>query len=236
MRALEPLMLEAFAFAADEAAAAAVSGSGGKTSWPDYPGERPQKDALLKWTQAWTDDITSIGFAPLLRGEDPYELSKLAPRELIPAVAADAPSFAAIVSKNADIAHSNAINAKEREARLLEMKSRMGGKIARAMRSTAPIKLKSLQSACVLVKAEDGKPAAHDGIAMFMKLCEELDEGLSEGDSKRYEKMYDVMKNSRLPDNSSPDAWSQVINPSTCLLYFVDDSRLADADGRYSAR
>ena len=38
---------EVFAFAADEAAAAAMPGAGGKTSWPVHPGEKPRKDALV---------------------------------------------------------------------------------------------------------------------------------------------------------------------------------------------
>ena len=71
--AFDSTMLESFAFATDDVAATASAGK--KSEWPDFPGEVPKKHELEKWIEAWMDQIQQIGFGPLLRGEDPYELN-----------------------------------------------------------------------------------------------------------------------------------------------------------------
>ena len=121
-------------FAADEGAAPlAVTGS--RTAWSDYPGEKPRKDDLGKWLDSWTDDITQSGCAPLLRGEDTYELKKLAPRKQL-AIPSDAGLAENVKAKNAEIQHTNEVNAEEREARLREIKFRLGARLSKASQPT----------------------------------------------------------------------------------------------------
>ena len=50
--------------------------------FPAYPGETPSKSELVKWLDSWSDSLETAGFSPLLRGEIPFEIRKLAPREL----------------------------------------------------------------------------------------------------------------------------------------------------------
>ena len=116
-------MLDSTIFAVDDSSAAAPGSGGGKaSSWPEYPGEKPRKNELKKWIQTWSDLMQQSGYGPLLRGEVPYDLLKLQPRELLPVPDASEPGYAAILSKNADIAHANKVNEVELEAKMLELK------------------------------------------------------------------------------------------------------------------
>ena len=44
-----------------------------KTSFPDFPGENPPQAEMLKWLDAWHDDLVTSGFSAHLRGELPFE-------------------------------------------------------------------------------------------------------------------------------------------------------------------
>ena len=82
-----------FVGVADEGPAAA---SGTKNVFSEFPGENPAQAELNAWLDAWHDDWTTHGYAAHLRGEVPFDLIKLKPRELLP-VPSDA---AAAVSVN----------------------------------------------------------------------------------------------------------------------------------------
>ena len=119
-------------FAVEESAL----GSHGKSSFPDFPGEKPSKLALERWCDTWYEDLSAIGYSAVLRGEDPFELKKLAPRPLL-TVPANAAAAASVEAKNADITHSNDTNKKEYDARLREIKNRVAQKLKRALRPNA---------------------------------------------------------------------------------------------------
>ena len=38
-----------------------------KTSFPDFPGENPPQAEMLKWLDAWHDDLVTSGFSAHLR-------------------------------------------------------------------------------------------------------------------------------------------------------------------------
>ena len=120
-------------------------GNSVKAQLPAYPGEKPTKSQMIEWRDAWTDNLKSNGFSAQLRGQEPFELMKLAerPRVKIPRDAEPA-RVATLESKNSDIDHTNSINKAEKDARLLEIQSRMVGKLSKAMRTTAPLKLATL--------------------------------------------------------------------------------------------
>ena len=73
-----------------------------KTSFPDYPGENPPQADMLKWLDAWHDDLVTSGFSAHLRGELPFELAKLKPRELLQ-VPTDATAAISVNIQNASI-------------------------------------------------------------------------------------------------------------------------------------
>ena len=56
---------------------------------PDFPGENPNQDALVKWLDAWDTYLATAGYAPMLAGRDPTSVSHLVERDLstIPAPA-----------------------------------------------------------------------------------------------------------------------------------------------------
>ena len=187
----------------------------GKKDLPAFPGEKPAKSQLLDWCDLWEDSLKSNGFSAQLRGNEPFEIKKLQerPRMTVPADA-DAGRKAAIDSKNADIDHTNAINLEEKEARLLEIQSRLVGKLSKAMRNTAPIKLDKLLSEHKYVDTMGTPvPDAYNGVNMFLAICKEAKDGdVSSYSAKWYEDAYDKLKKMKLPDNSSPDMFSNRIN------------------------
>ena len=70
-------------------------------SFPEFPGEYPTRVQLDAWIKVW---IT--GFGAFARGELPYEVAKLIPRELL-AVPTDPALAVGVTEKNAKTIHDN---------------------------------------------------------------------------------------------------------------------------------
>ena len=86
-----------------------------KTSFADYPDEKPNKVQLHSWVESWDDDLDASGYSALLRGEDPWALARLAQRDLLTVPrSADDSRKAAIEAENARIEHQNKINKEEK--------------------------------------------------------------------------------------------------------------------------
>ena len=80
-----------------------------QTSFPDFPGENPDKKELKEWLDVFKDDLITAGFGPVLRGESPRECVKLVDRSLV-TVPSD-PSAAVIAgAENSKIAAFNNAN------------------------------------------------------------------------------------------------------------------------------
>jgi hypothetical protein len=191
----------------------------GKTE-PAFPGENPSKRELIDWVETWEDILNTSGYSALLRGKDTFDLKKLAPRELIPyPVGADDARKAAIDLQNSSIKHSNDVNAAEKHERLLELNNRVASKLSKAMRKTAPIKLKKLRAEHK-AKELDGTPTADSymGADMFNKLRSEVKSDVREYDQKRYNGAYEKMRDTKSPDNISSDAFSKRINMFTVQI------------------
>jgi len=193
-------------FAVDEP----VSGSIGKTSFPDFPGEKPSKLALERWCDAWYEDLCGMGYSAVLRGEEPFELKKLAPRDLLP-VPAEPAAAASVAAKNSEIEHSNAVNEAERVARLREIKNRIAQKLKRALRTNAGLKLKKLLTDHAV--HEPGTTNViedcYDGVAMFKAIRDTRSDDMSDYDAKKYTNAYEKMRDTPLPENCSPETFSK---------------------------
>ena len=63
---------------------ASVETSSDKTSFPDFPAENPERQELKEWLDVFKDDLVTVGFGPILRGESPRECVKLVDRTLLP--------------------------------------------------------------------------------------------------------------------------------------------------------
>lgn len=117
------------------------------------------------------------GFGAFARGELPYEVAKLIPRELL-AVPTDPALAVGVTEKNAKTIHDNKLLKIERESRLVEMRNRLASRIAKSMGTTAALRLLALQTKHAYKKA-DGSVIIHsfNGEAMFedlVKLLEDL--------------------------------------------------------------
>ena len=184
-----------------------------KSAFPEYPGENPTKSTLVSWVKHWEYDLDANGYSAPRRGEVPFELKKLEAREPIPVPrTADDARKAAIELKNAEIEHANKVNKAEFDARILEMKTRVAVKIKKALHINAPILLKSLLTKHQCKEGDTWVPDAHDGFAMFKELASKIDVRVSDTDAKKYEKMYEKIRDNPLPDNCPPQMFSQRIN------------------------
>ena len=52
-----------------------------KSTFPDFPDEKPTKSSLIAWVESWTEELNAIGYSALLRGSIPYGLQSR-PREM----------------------------------------------------------------------------------------------------------------------------------------------------------
>ena len=207
-----------FAFAASDSGHGGADGTEGVKSdgtFPTHPGEKPSKVAHVKWIKKFKNDLIGIGYAAPLRGELPFEIKKLADRDLIPAPADPAaPGAASITIQNATIAHQNKLNKTEREARMDEMQNRLAARLATAMEIKAPLRLGRLKTKHQRkTTSGDLIPDSYDGIAMFREEERDANDGeVGEYDEKRYELAYEKLRDNRLADNCSPQTFSDRIN------------------------
>ena len=194
-----PLMSDKLDSIFDLVAAATEDGKteSGAKALHKYPGEKPTKFEKKTWVDDWTDYLNGNGFSSYLRKEEPFELKKFAPRNLI-TVPDDTSGgtdnallsrIANIESKNADIAHTNSINKAEKEARVLEIQTRLYSKLSASMRDTAPLRLEQLKTKYP-AKDESGTAiaGAYLGVEMFLELSDEVtSEAVRSKDQKKYE-------------------------------------------------
>ena len=143
-----------------------------------------------------------------MRGAVPVELFTLAPRASIP-VPSDAALASAVNAKNLEIAHLNAMNKIEYEAKLVEVYNRFASRLQTAMKRTAPMRLYVLQSEN---KMKDDAGMAIEGSFhggdMWKKLIELLDDPCEDAVMKKNLKIVEGLRDKRVVDNCSPDQWS----------------------------
>ena len=139
-------------------------------SFPEFPGEYPTRVQLDAWIKVWIEDMNVTGFGAFARGELPYEVAKLIPRDLL-AVPSDAALAVGVAEKNAKTVHDNKLLKIEKESRLVEMRNRLASRIAKSMGTTAALRLLALQTKHAYKKA-DGSVIIHsfNGEAMFEDL------------------------------------------------------------------
>jgi hypothetical protein len=213
------------------------------TSFPDFPGEKPSKSALIRWCETWTDDLNGAGYATLLRGEIPFEVQKLTPRTLIPVPEGlEVLQRRSFEAENAKIDHQNAINVRERDLRLLEMRTRLASKLGKALRPKAPVLLKKLQGEHKAFRLNfDGTTTAdiygdtiYDGVAMFLAIVATKNKPTGEYDTKKFQKLYERFRDSKAPDNVTPDAFSNRLNGFTVHINpFIENPLAGERLGRF---
>ena len=183
-----------------------------KTSFPDFPAENPSKHELKEWLDVFKDDLITAGFGPVLRGETPRECAKLVDR--VPLTLPSEPAAAVVAAaENAKIDAFNKANQLERESVVREYHSRLGAKIAKALKPMARLRLDGLKTAHPLKQADGVTvvPNAYHGKDMWDAL-----EGLhadddGEGMAKKRQQRVEEIRDTKLPDNVSPQQFADVM-------------------------
>ena len=178
-------------------------------SFPEFPGEYPTRVQLDAWIKVWIEDMNVTGFGAFARGELPYEVAKLIPRDLL-AVPSDAALAVGVAEKNAKTVHDNKLLKIEKESRLVEMRNRLASRIAKSMGTTAALRLLALQTKHAYKKA-DGTVIIHsfNGEAMFEDLVKLLDEVETDRDVKKHLKNVEKLRDTPMQDNCTGQEWSE---------------------------
>ena len=170
--------------------------------FPVFPGEHPTKAQLEPWLDAWTEDLNTSGFGAFTRGEIPVECLKLKVTRALLAVPSDAAAAAVIDAKNADITAANDAMKDEFDSKLVELKNRLAGKLSRAMRPHAKVRLKALLSSCKI-----GSDGSYDGEKMWKALVALKNDAESDADMKVHQKTVERLRDTPLDNNCSPQDW-----------------------------
>ena len=72
-----------------------------KSAAPDFQGENPSHDAIVKWLDAWDAHLATTGFAPMLAGRDLTSVSHL--------IEGDLTAFPEVTDGMSDLQKSNLI-------------------------------------------------------------------------------------------------------------------------------
>ena len=185
-----------------------------RTKFPVFPDEKPSATQLKQWLDCWTDDLNASGYAALLRGEETFELKKLKPRPLISVDGiTDEAKLALIAEKNANIKHQNDINKEEKDARVLELQTRLTSLLQRSLRDKAPVLLKSLEKAHPMIDSDgDAIEGAYNGADIFNDLKVNKIKVTSDYDKDKITNIYDRMKHQKAADNCEPGVYAKRIN------------------------
>ena len=178
-------------------------------SFPEFPGEYPTRVQLDAWIKVWIEDMNVAGFGAFARGELPYEVAKLIPRDLL-AVPTDAALAAVVAEKNAKLMHDNKLLKIERDSRFVEMRNRLASRLAKSMGTTAALRLLALQTKHAYKKA-DGTVIVHsfNGEAMFVELVKLLDEVETDRDVKKHLRNVEKLRDTPMHDNCTGQEWSE---------------------------
>jgi hypothetical protein len=175
---------------------------------PDFPGERPDRQAFDAWFDSASSHLTRVGYGSLIRGEVPYELRKLAPRPLL-VVPSDAAAAVAIVNKNVEIEYANAVNKLDVDARTQEMQARFGAVLFASFKGKAKLRWKSLADKhCFKDGAGVPVPGSVNGSLVWKDIAALRTAALGTSSAKAARKMVEKLRDSRLDNNCSPDEWA----------------------------
>ena len=136
-----------------------------KSAAPDFPGENPSHDAIVKWLDAWDAHLATTGFAPMLAGRDPTSVSHLIERDLtaFPEITDGMTELqkSNLMEKRAEIEYKNKIIRNQKIEHLKDHKNRLAHKIIASLRPRAGLRLRSLQTDHLSWKGHRRPPRRH---------------------------------------------------------------------------
>ena len=188
---------------------------------PDFPGENPGQDALVKWLDAWDTYLASAGYAPMLAGRDPSSVSHLVERDLssFPAPTADMSEGqkTGLLEKRAEILYKNEIIRKQKAALLKDLTNRLAHKLIASLRPHAGLRLRQLQQDHIIDGTADQPDATYDGVAMYKTLVALRTAALSKVQRDEIKQRLKEFEAVRLADGCTVQEFSDKVN------YFIRD-------------
>ncbi|KAL1495470.1 hypothetical protein AB1Y20_016836 [Prymnesium parvum] len=141
--------------------------------WPEFPCEDPTATELADWLRVWDASLKGLEVEAVLRGATPPSLISLSRAtdltDFTELTAVDEPDAAKRLRHNASVkrAHRDEANRVEAYAAgVLRVKNGFAGQLEKALRRTAPARLRRLRAS----HAVAGVPGAYDSAAMMLAL------------------------------------------------------------------
>ena len=197
-----------------------------------FPGEDPKIDQLKPWLIENLREMDKLGngLGPVIRRQEPAQVVNLAPRdmtlpELQPIAAlADGANATAVANREArisDFKHANMVNAKAKDAWMLEKKLQVAALLSDSLAPRAALRLARMRDkhkiapvlAAGAVALHSLAPDQFDGIAAYWELWSLIDlPEISTQNADYHLKVVDAMRASRLPDNAPGEAYDALCN------------------------
>ena len=203
-------IFDQFALAAD-----AEPADSGKTAWPEYPREKAAPAEIDQFCKTMTASFEAVGLGALLRHDEPTDVKRMILRDRIRMPAdADPATRRSIETINNNTDFENKRTTIEKDARMLEYKTRIAAKISLALERKAPILLKTLKASH---PCKDSSGAiidkAYDGIGMFHGIValKTVDVG-NTYHSKPYQKAYEQIRDNKLAPNCTSQQFGDRIS------------------------
>ncbi|KAL1530415.1 hypothetical protein AB1Y20_001320 [Prymnesium parvum] len=182
--------------------------------WPEFPCEDPTATELDDWLRVWNASLRGLDVEAILRGATPPStlIALSRPTDLtdfVEVTVAAEPDTTKRLRHNAAVKKANRDEANRVEsfdAGMLRIKNGFAGQLEKALRRTAPARLRRLKAACAIV----GTAGAYDGAAMMTALRALVG---ARGPTQRqssawHEKQWERLRDSRLPDGCIADEYA----------------------------
>ncbi|KAL1516039.1 hypothetical protein AB1Y20_002651 [Prymnesium parvum] len=181
--------------------------------WPEFPCEDPTATELADWLRVWDASLKGLEVEAVLRGATPPSLISLSRAtdltDFTELTAVDEPDAAKRLRHNASVkrAHRDEANRVEAYAAgVLRVTNGFAGQLERALRRTAPARLRRLRAS----HAVAGVPGAYDGAAMMLALRALVGvRGPTQRQSSAWhERQWERLRDTRLPDGCVADDYA----------------------------
>ncbi|KAL3924142.1 MAG: hypothetical protein SGPRY_004004, partial [Prymnesium sp.] len=190
-----------------------------RSLWPAFPCEDPTRRELEEWLESWDSSVKATEIEALLAGEIPASLIVISAETdltdavlLSPAQDESQADMAKKTTRNSRVRaayRAESLRKQEYESKLIQMRNAFAGKMERAMRESAPARLRALQVKHLLRTSSSGVKA-FDGVAMYQTLKARRDEhGPTQRRSARWhDRQWELLRDTVLADNCTSQEYS----------------------------
>lgn len=186
-----------------------MSDNAERSLWPAFPCEDQTRRELEEWLESWDSSVKATEIEALLAGEIPASLIGISAETdltdvvlLSPAQSESQVDMARRPTHNSRVRaayRAESLRKQEYESKLIQMRNAFAGKLGRAMRESAPARLRALHFKHLLRTSSSGVKAFDRG-AMYQTL--KAQHGPTQRRSARwYERQWELLRDTVLADN-----------------------------------